>query len=503
MLIQELKLPKDIEIKFYRLTQPLFNNYTNIYTNNLSLSGIYQKEIPNENITLNKLNEENTSNYFSLSSSFGKVFLSEKLEGLIIFSNNSENFVTIKDLEIKVIIDPLKDKKKIEKNLNQIKLPSNGIQIKPKMAYSIKLELYLDLTGKYTLDINHRVKSIAYNTLYNTLKLKGKIRDSPNEFRIIDNNNIEGLNNKKLTFDVNYPFKINESFHNFQLNEYFIDIRIKNNTIYPLTIHELVLTKKSINVSTKNEKDNKNTKISFLLNDNNNKDNNITGDKIYPLESLKDINNNEFIPLDKNIINFNEINTKYITLESEEEINLLFKININSDNNCNFNDYNFILEIYWLNLFDLNKKKFFYEFNNKLNIYNKYYKISVIEKPKNDIIYKNKNFKIKFKLESKNPNKKYVITIRQDVMKDDDRSTDREIEIIDIIEKKIELNSKKLSDNFLLICKSDILGNVYLPRLKFLVLEDGGITQNGNTYDTMLFFNCIECDNNDNNNIID
>lgn len=39
MLIQELKLPKDIEIKFYRLTPPIFN------TSSLSLSGLYQKEI--------------------------------------------------------------------------------------------------------------------------------------------------------------------------------------------------------------------------------------------------------------------------------------------------------------------------------------------------------------------------------------------------------------------------------------------------------------------------
>ena len=108
---------------------------------------------------------------------------------------------------------------------------------------------------------------------------------------------------------------------------------------------------------------------------------------------------------------------------------------------------------------------------------------------------------MKLKLETKNPKKKYVITVRQDAMKDDDKSTDREIEIIDIIEKKIELNSKKISDNFLLICKSDIIGNVYLPRLKFLVLEDGGINQSGNIYDAMLFFNCVDNNYNSNNNI--
>ena len=126
-----------------------------------------------------------------------------------------------------------------------------------------------------------------------------------------------------------------------------------------------------------------------------------------------------------------------------------------------------------------------------MKTYNKYYKISVIEKPEGNII-KNKNFNIKLKIETKNVQKKYIITLRQDSMKDNDKSSDREIEIIDIVNKKIELNSQKPSDNFLLICKSDIIGNVYLPRLKILVLEDGGINQSGNTFDTLLFFNCVE-----------
>ena len=209
--------------------------------------------------------------------------------------------------------------------------------------------------------------------------------------------------------------------------------------------------------------------------------------KIPLVQSLEEINNNELIPLDKSLQNITN-NTKYTTLESEEEINLLFKID---DLNIFGKEHNFILEIKWLNLFDAKIKKYLYEFPNQLKTFNKYYKISVIEKPEGNII-KNKNFNVVLKLETKNPQKKYVITLRQDTLKDDDLSSDREIDIIDIIEKKIELNSNKTSDNFLLVCKSDILGNVYLPRLKFLVLEDGGITQSGNTYDSLLFFNCVD-----------
>ena len=476
MLIQELKLPKDIEIKFYRLSYPILN------TSNLPLSGIYQPEplnsqFPFEN-KFTKFSIGNLENFFSLNSSFGKVFLHEKLEGLIIFANNSDNHITIKDLDINIIIEPMKDSKKIQKKISDVKLPPSGIQIRPKNAFSVKMEIFLDIVGKYMIDINLRVRSSAYNTLYNTLKLKGKVRDSPKEFRIVDGN-VESLNNKKLTFDVNYPFKIKETFHNKQLNECFIDIKIKNNTIYPITICDLFLSPKI--------KKTQSSKISdILLIDKNNNNQEIIN-KIPLVQTLEEINNNEFIPLDKSINNAIN-NTKYTTLESDEEINLLFKI---TDSNIYNIEPIFILEIKWLNLFDAKIKKFLYEFPNQLNTFNKFYKISVIEKPEGNII-KGQNFYIKLKLETKNPLKKYVITLRQDIMKDDDKSSDREIEIIDIIEKKIELNSNKTFDNFMLICKSDIIGNVYLPRLKFLVLEDGGITQSGNTYDTLLFFNCVD-----------
>ena len=475
MLIQELKLPKDIEIKFYRLSYPILN------TSNLPLSGIYQPEplnsqFPFEN-KFTKFSIGNLENFFSLNSSFGKVFLHEKLEGLIIFANNSDNHITIKDLDINIIIEPMKDSKKIQKKISDVKLPPSGIQIRPKNAFSVKMEIFLDIVGKYMIDINLRVRSSAYNTLYNTLKLKGKVRDSPKEFRIVDGN-VESLNNKKLTFDVNYPFKIKETFHNKQLNECFIDIKIKNNTIYPITICDLFLSPKL--------KKAQSSKLSDILSMDKNNNQEIIN-KIPLVQTLEEINNNEFIPLDKSINNAIN-NTKYTTLESDEEINLLFKI---TDSNIYNIEPIFILEIKWLNLFDAKIKKFLYEFPNQLNTFNKFYKISVIEKPEGNII-KGQNFYIKLKLETKNPQKKYVITLRQDIMKDDDKSSDREIEIIDIIEKKIELNSNKTFDNFMLICKSDIIGNVYLPRLKFLVLEDGGITQSGNTYDTLLFFNCVD-----------
>jgi hypothetical protein len=256
------------------------------------------------------------------------------------------------------------------------------------------------------------------------------------------------------------------------MNICYIEIRIKNNTIYPLTIFD-------IDLSPKNKKT---LKISdFLMT------NNIENTKLTPVQSLQEINNNEINFYDKNLNN-KKFNSKYITIETDEEINLLFK---NNNPNLFGVETEYILEIKWLNLFDLNPKKYTYEFQNILNTFNDYYKITVIEKPK-DNINKNQNFNIVLKLETKNPEKKYVINLSQEPLKDNDKSNDREIEIIDIVEKKIELNQHKQSNNFILICKSDILGNVYLPRLKFLLYEDNNQIPIENVYDSLLFFNCIE-----------
>ena len=473
MKTQELKIPKEIEIKFYRLSLPLFND------SNQPLSGIYHniesiedKNFPLKNIFSNFDVSRNISidNLFTLSSSFGKVFLNEKLDGLITFSNTSENFITIKDLEISIIVESKPDSKPNKKILD-IRLPPDGVQIKPKQAHTVKMSISLDYVSKYTIDINLRTRSSAYNTQFNMLKLQGLVKDFTKEYHIV-NGNVETFNNKRLTFDVNYPFKINEKFHNYQMNICYIEIRIKNNTIYPLTIYTLSLIPKS----------KKNLKISDLLLSSSKEK--IT--KIPLVQSLEEINKNENENLDKKIKN--TFKSRLITIEPDEEINLLFK---NSEPNLFGTETQYILEINWLNLFDPNPKKFTYEFNNNINTFNEYYKITVFEKPKGDII-KNQNFNVVLKLESKNPEKKYVISLNQEPLKDNDKSNDREIEIIDIIEKKIELNKEKQNDKFMLICKSDIIGNVYLPRLKFLLYEENNINPIEKVYDTLLFFNCVE-----------
>ena len=475
MLTQELKIPKDIEIKFFRLSLPSFN------VSNNPLSGIYHnidsiedKQFPFKNKFSNFdiNNNIGIDNLFTGNLSFGKVYLNEKLDGLISFTNNSDNYVTIKDLEISLIIgEKQESKKKENKQILDIKLPPDGVQIQPRQAHTIKMSIGLEHISKYTLDINLKTRSTAYNTIFNNAKLKGLVKDFTKEYRIV-NGNVEAFNNKRLTFDVNNPFKISEKFYNYQMNICYIEIKIKNTTIYPLTIYNLSLIPKSKT----------NLKISELLLSN--KIDKFS--KISLVQSLEEINKVENENLDKNISETPK--SRLLTIESDEEINLLFQ---NTEPNLFETEAQFVLEINWLNLFDTNPKKILYEFKNVLNTFNDFYKITVIEKPKGNII-QNENFNIVLKLETKNPEKKYIISLSQETLQDNDKSTDREIEIIDIIEKKIELNNETQNANFMLICKSDILGNVYLPRLKFLVYEEKSIKPISKIYDTLLFFNCIK-----------
>ena len=466
--VQELKVMKDIEIKFIRLLPPLLNQ------TNLPLSGVYNDidniEEDQENPLQNKFSNfeilpaSNMSidNLFSITPSFGRVFVNETLEGLITFTNVSEHEVYIKDLEITLKIDEKPETKtKEQKKLLDIKLPPEGVLIHKKMVYSVKYISKLDYVSKYTIEINLRARSSVYDYQYNLNRQRYIIKESSKDYSII-NGSVEVFNTKKLTFDVNYPFRVTEKFHNYQMNTCYIETKIINNTIYPLTITDLYISPKSKPA----------TQLKSI-------------DDLYQLSKNQ---NQNLIQKYKNSDENASIISKFLTLQSEEEANILFKI----DNPAlYYNEDKYTLYIKWLNLFDAKEKEHIYEFNNGLNTFNNYYKITVAEKPEKNIVI-NQNFKITLKLESKNLIKKYSVSLSQEALRDNDRTYDREIEIIDIIEKKIELSQKNPSNNFILICKSDFLGNVYLPRLKFLLFEENNNIQNGHVYDALLCFNCVE-----------
>ena len=94
------------------------------------------------------------------------------------------------------------------------------------------------------------------------------------------------------------------------------------------------------------------------------------------------------------------------------------------------------------------------------------------------------------KLETKNIKKKIFINLERETKAEQDKLNDREFEIIDIIVKRIGLSQKLNMNNFILICKSDYLGNVNMPKIKFIINEDNKIKEEISC-DSLLHFNCI------------
>ena len=255
---------------------------------------------------------------------------------------------------------------------------------------------------------------------------------------------MEFLIKKKLTFEVSNPFKIDEKYHNYPENKYLIEIIIFNCTSYTLTILDIFLT----------TKDNK--------------------DKILLVEDLEEIKCNKY--------GQNQNDSKYLSLQPEEQIIVLFEID---DGEKYKDEKKFFLNISWLHIFDFQPKIYTYEFNNIFCTYNEYYKISIKEKPNGDI-FLNQNFKIILNLESKNQDKIYNINIMKEAKKN------RDIKIIEINDNNIELNPNFPSKNVILVCNSDILGNVNLPKLKFVLYEENKNILIEDFFESLISFNCVE-----------
>ena len=453
---------QDIDIKFFRLHPSIFN------ITNTPLNGLYnplenKEEEPNlENKFLNFDISPlfNIDNLLILNPSFGRIYMNETLDGLITFHNKSEHIKQIKDLEVIFKVEDNKinnNKKNIKLNL---KIPKDTY-IEKRSVYSVKFSQKIDTIGKYVIDINITSRSDFYDEQYRNSPQKYNIKKKGKDYKI-ENDKIEFYDNKRLTFDANLPFIVEKNFYNYQMENCFIQIKIINNTIYPLTITDISLIPK--------------TKPEI---------------KFKPVDDLKQLYVNQF--RNKSIKESNEYNcenffmTKYLTLQQEEETINVFKIEFNNE----FSEENdFLLSIKWLNLFDGDVKENFYEIKNDFILYNPYFKIKVVEKPENKIIV-NQNFKIMFKLESKNIKKKLFVSLERETKLDQDKINDREFEIIDIIEKRIELSQKYPSNNFILICKSDYTGNVNIPKLKFLINEENKNKDEIKSRKTLMHFNCV------------
>ena len=446
---EEFRTPKDIEIKFQRLIFPPLN------LEDLPLHGLYNPidneesqeyslfdKFKNFDITSNK--SPNIENLFSIHNNFGKIFINEYLEGIVILYNTSENEIIIKDL--RATIKKCEEKPENVAEPVEIEIQNNSEILPPKKSYTFKIKTKaLYVPTKYRIDIYFHTKSTAYDQLYQ-MYIKSRPKAIPKEnnekFSVI-NGSVEFSLKKKLTFEVNNPFKINEKYHSYPNDKYLIEIIIFNCTLYTLTLLDIFLSLK----------DNK--------------------EKIPLVQDLEEIKCNKY--------NLNNNDSKYLTLQPEEQIIALFEI----DKGDLYKDEKiFILNISWLNICDFNTKLYTYEVNNIFCTYNEFYKISIKEKP-NDIIL-NQNFKIVINLESKNSNKVYNINIMREPKKN------RDVKIIEINDNNIELNQIFPSKNIVIICNSDILGNVNLPKLKFVLYEENSDIPIEHFYENLICFNCVE-----------
>ena len=253
--------------------------------------------------------------------------------------------------------------------------------------------------------------------------------------------------------------------------EYLIEISIKNQSMYFLTLPDLIIVPKT---RSKNH--------------------------IKPVINLKKIQINENDPEIGGVPN----NSKILSLHPDEEITLLFKSN---SSEIFLIEESFLLRIKWLNFFDFSPKTFEYEFKNGLNIFNEYFIFRIEERPMGNII-QNNNFPIVFQFITKQPDKTFSLVISEyknsnykeennNILANKNRilkNKNNEVNI-KIKQYKIEISNKIPKNNVNIICKSDILGIVSFPKFYITLYQIDNNNENKIAeyfYKDILSFNCVQ-----------
>ena len=440
---KEIDFPRDLDIKCLRIVSPIFNNGI------IALNGLYhdlsniedKNKFPLQNKMVNfsiPINDGiNIGNAFTLSSKFGKVLSTEELEALLIFINKSNNDIELKDIKINVSTELKDNNNKLELKKFSCNTPSNKIILKGLTSISFKLKFIIDSIAKYLIDITMICQSKNYDNIYRKeISSQQPIRNSTDKYKIIDGK-VELNFSKRLTFETLFPVKTTERFFNNQMKECFIEETIINQSNRTLILFDMKLSCQS--------------------------------------------KPNEFFEL------INGENLTNIIIEPSIELNVIFKI---TDPNIFLNEKYFILQINWGNLFDINPKKFIKNIENGIDVYNSNFTLNIVDTPGKNIL-ENQSFKVIFSLNKKSKIN-LVIFVEIESLKDNEKSNDREIEIIDIVDKKIELTNDKPLNTFCLICKSDVLGNVTLPKIKLTVFDSSNNEQlDIYAYEKLLTFNCV------------
>jgi hypothetical protein len=439
-MLRETDFPQFINLKCLRLNPPNLNKlitplnglYNDI--NNKEDINVFplEKKISNFSLSSNNLNIENV---FIINEKFGKVYFSEIFEAILIFINTSNYYeIELKNIEIVIAIEV---KKKLLRVRFQSDIPQNIIYIKPLESYGIKIRFKIETNYKYLIDTYAICQCKYYDEIIAKDDNKGLYRIfNKTEKYQISNGRVELNFVRRFTFDGLTPFSTQEKYIN-QLKNCIIEQTIKNISNFTLVLNDFKMNSK------------------------------FKPDEYFEIDNLD---------LIKNTI-----------LEPNEEMNVVFKI---KNVEIFSNEKSFFLTIKWTHLFDLIPKNYIKEIENGFDLYNNYIALNVVEQPINEII-ENQNFKIIFSL-SKKTKQNIIVLIETEALRDCEKSNDREIEIIDIVQKKLELSEDIPINTFSLICKSDILGGVNLPKIRLSVFDNRNSLLQSFTFENLLGYNCVK-----------
>ena len=439
-MLRETDFPQFINLKCLRLNPPNLNKlitplnglYNDI--NNKEDINVFPLEKKTSNFSLSS-NNLNIENVFIINEKFGKVYFSEIFEAILIFINTSNYYeIELKNIEIVIAIEV---KKKLLRVRFQSDIPQNIIYIKPLESYGIKIRFKIETNYKYLIDTYAICQCKYYDEIIAKDDNKGLYRIfNKTEKYQISNGRVELNFVRRFTFDGLTPFSTQEKYIN-QLKNCIIEQTIKNISNFTLVLNDFKMNSK------------------------------FKPDEYFEIDN---------IDLIKNTI-----------LEPNEEMNVVFKI---KNVEIFSNEKSFFLTIKWTHLFDLIPKNYIKEIENGFDLYNNYIALNVVEQPMNEII-ENQNFKIIFSL-SKKTKQNIIVVIETEALRDCEKSNDREIEIIDIVQKKLELSEDIPINTFSLICKSDILGGVNLPKIRLSVFDNRNSLLQSFTFENLLGYNCVK-----------
>lgn len=246
---KELTFDSFLETKILRFFNPKMN------TSNIPLNGVYNAfenletdqgfllENKMKNFDIGSSKCVSVDNMFTLTTSFGKVLLNDRLEALILLFNKSDKPINFSSLKISVNIE---QKHSTPESRIPIQLPRQDISIEGRQFISFPLSININCESKYSIEIEAGYTSQIFNDIYNRERQISQvtIKSTTQSYRI-ESNRVVRLFTKTLFFETLNPFKVKEKWHNQEMKQCLVEISIDNQALMPLRILNIELCPKS------------------------------------------------------------------------------------------------------------------------------------------------------------------------------------------------------------------------------------------------------------------